>query len=55
MVMKFKVTAKFMNTDLLSECLNSIKNLISNIQEKPVKEIQGQMLSTLKQYILSFE
>jgi hypothetical protein len=55
MVIKFKATGKMVNNEYLRDCLLKIKELISDIEEKKIKEIHQNLLNNLKQSILSYE
>jgi hypothetical protein len=52
MVIKYQVTAK-LSDQQQQHCIDSIKELIQDIEERPVKDIHANLLTNLKQSILS--
>jgi len=54
MVIKYQVTSK-LNIQQQENCMHSIKELIKDIEDKPIKEIHANLISHLKQSILSLE
>lgn len=53
MIVKYRVTNKELKDR--QKCLEEIKDIIKEIEDRPIKEIHGHLLTNLKQSIISLE